>query len=352
MNIDGVSAAELAKIDAVAVDFESEVRQNDLSLINDIAITDTVIDQWVDRYDGAYPKLMRSELRAIVSELRSKPIAPRPKSKIGPYVVEDVIGRGGMGIVYRATDTRSDETVAIKMLATDLATSDELNQRFQRESRSIAAIAHPNIVSLLDVGSHGVVPFVVPFVVMEFLAGETLSEKLSLGPLETKAVRDIGCQIASALTSVHAADIVHRDLTPRNIMLVSEPDSPPITKLFDFGLSRVPRHSLDEVIDDTHEGTIMGTPGYMAPEQSRGEAVTSAADIFSLGCVLFECFYHGPAFPGSTNAVRMAATLSRDPAPDSARRRDDPALAAVIDVCLNKDAASRPTAAEVAVQLR
>lgn len=342
MTLDDLSAAELAKIDAIAIEFEASLRRDGLP-IEDAG----EVRRWVQRYDGNHSDVMRGELMAIVDELRSKPIQPKPQSKIGPYVIEAEIGRGGMGVVYRASDTVLNRTVAIKMLASDLAKRPELNQRFQRESLAIAAINHPNIITLFDVGSHSSVPYVV----MEYLDGETLHARRSRQPIAIEQVREIGFQIAAALASAHAAGIVHRDLKTQNVMLVSRDDSTIIAKLFDFGLSRVPRHALDEMIDDTHEGTILGTPGFMAPEQARGEVVTPAADVFSLGCVLHECFYAAPAFGGSTNAARMAATLTRDPAVDPRRRRDDPAIAELIDACLRKDPAQRPTAAQLVLQL-
>lgn len=342
MTLNDLSAAELAKIDAIAIEFEASLRRDGLPA-EDVG----AVRRWVVGYDGSHPDVLQAELMAIVDELRSKPIQPKPQSKIGPYVIEAEIGRGGMGVVYRAIDTKFKRTVAIKMLASDLAKRPELNQRFQRESLAIAAINHPNIIALFDVGSHGSIPYVV----MEYLRGETLHARRSRESIATEQVRQIGTQIAAALASAHAVGIVHRDLKTQNVMLVSRGDSMMVAKLFDFGLSRVPRHALDEMIDDTHEGTILGTPGFMAPEQARGEVVSFSADVFSLGCVLHECFYGAPAFGGSTNAARMAATLTRDPVVDPRRRRDDPSIAEWIDACLRKDPAQRPTAAQLAQQL-
>lgn len=342
MTLDDLSAAELAKIDAVAIEFEASLRRDGLP-----SQDEDQVRRWVQRYDGNHSDVLHGELMAIVDELRSRPMQPKPQSKIGPYIIEAEIGRGGMGVVYRAKDPALKRIVAIKMLAPDLAKRTELNQRFQRESLAIAAINHPNIIALFGVGSHGSVPYVV----MEHLDGETLHARLSREPIATEQVRKIALQIAAALAAAHAAGIVHRDLKTQNVMLIARSNSMVFAKLFDFGLSRVPRHALDEMIDDTHEGTILGTPGFMAPEQARGEAVTPAADVFSLGCVMHECFYREPAFGGSTNATRMAATLTRDPAVDSRRRRDDPALADLIKTCLRKEAAQRPTASEVAALL-
>lgn len=339
MTLDDLPSAEIAKIDSIATEFEASIRRDGMLAGNEAAI-----GRLMHQYDGNHPDLLRDELMEIVDELGSKSNRPKPQTKIGPYVVEAEIGRGGMGVVYRAADPRMNRTVAIKMLAPDLAKRSDLNQRFQRESRAIAGISHPNIIALFDVGSHDDIPYVV----MEHLDGQTLHARLSEQPVEPKQVREIGLQIAAALATAHAAGIVHRDLKTQNVMLVPRADSSLLAKLFDFGLSRVPRHALDEMIDDTHEGTILGTPGFMAPEQARGEAVTPAADVFSLGCVLHECFYRTPAFGGSTNASRMAATLTRDPTTDPKRRRSDPALAKLIQTCLNKDASARPTAIEVA----
>ncbi len=204
---------------------------------------------------------------------------------------------------------------------------------------------------------------------MEYLDGELLDQRFQRGAMEASEVRRLGAQIADALAAAHAGGVIHRDLKPHNVMLVSRQGgdshasgagprgssgeaASTMVKLFDFGLSRVPRNAVDAV-DETSEGMVLGTPGYMAPEQARGESVTPAADIFSLGCVLFEAFYARRAFDGETSAARFRSTIDANAQPDPIRRREDPALADVIDHCLQKDPAQRPgTVSEVAAALR
>ena len=236
---------------------------------------------------------------------------------IGPYSIGRVLARGGMGVVYRAIDTRLDRPVAIKMMGfPNLAPGDpkriELVERFEREAKAVAALSHPNIVELFDVGVAGSVPYAV----MEFLSGLTLADQLVAGPMSPQQTCQIGMQIAGALATAHAAGVIHRDLKPPNVMLVDNRDSAkvagPRVKLLDFGLSRVGDSALpgdEEDSSQTRSGMILGTPGYMAPEQARGESATSAADMFGFGCVLYEVFYGRQAIPGETPADRLAGTL-------------------------------------------
>lgn len=377
MNLDELPASELARIDAICMQYESDLRGGQHPDISAI----------VAKHGGQHREVLRRELELVLDELEhgadhlpetdfrsgGAPFSPAelpvPGVKVGRYVIEDVLGRGGMGVVFKAFDERLDRSVAIKMLAVETAGSG-LRERFEREARAVAAISHPNIVELFDVGaSDG-----LPYAVMEYLDGELLDARLKRGPMPVDEIRRIGAQIADALATAHEANVVHRDLKPHNIMLVrrrvgdvgevdqttydlepapNQADAATIAKLFDFGLSRVPSSGLGESVDETSEGIILGTPGYMAPEQTRGEAVTPAADIFSLGCVLYEAFYGKRAFEGQTRVSLFAATLSDDPQPDPIRRRDDVALADLIQRCLQKDASGRPpSAALIAQQLR
>ncbi|KAA5539878.1 serine/threonine protein kinase [Roseiconus nitratireducens] len=279
---------------------------------------------------------------------------------VGPYLIVDVLARGGMGVVYRATDTRLDRPVAIKMLGfPHLAGSDpkrtELIDRFEREARAVAALSHPNIVELFDVG----VQHAMPYAVMELLNGTTLAKRFAHGPLSAEQTRQVGMQIAGALATAHAAGVIHRDLKPQNIMVVDPGDSDDRdairVKLVDFGLSRVSDAVLPDAevpAGETRSGTILGTPGYMAPEQVRGESAKDAADIFGLGCILHEAFYGTAALPGQTPADRLAVTLAGDVQSDLNRYREAPELGDLISHCLEKQAGKRPSATEVYRRLR
>lgn len=320
---------------------------------------------------------------------------PEPGTRLGPYVIGQQIGSGGMGVVYSAYDERLNRTVAIKMLASELAGRRDLNERFYREARAVAAISHPNIIELFDVGSYRGLPYAV----MEFLDGTPMDQWLHQSNISPAEVRRFGAQIADALATAHNAGVIHRDLKPQNIMLVGSakshggsdsanpsganpnaaavrqvlPDDgtakpvdgtsdsitdSTIAKVFDFGLSRFSLQSessdsSQDADDKTREGVIMGTPGYMAPEQAVGETVTDAADIFSLGCVLHEAFYGRRAFEGRSKSDRTTATINQSPNIDETITPTDPALAGLIAECLQKSAKDRPTdAAQVATDLR
>ncbi len=368
MSLSQLSATELARIDSICLRFEADWK----------AGKQPCVQQWMDAHRDVDREALRAELAAVREELskadgRSSNAAPgdpchegvaglepgesviRPGAQLGPYKVESLIGRGGMGRVYLGVDTRLDRSVAIKVLADDWAQRRDRVERFERESRAVAAMRHPNIVSLFDIGSH----CGRPYAVMELLDGETLRARIKRAPLSAEETRHIGAQAADALAAAHANGIVHRDLKPENLVLigpiVEPPESPPtcIVKLLDFGLSRASEGDIDNNPDPTASGIVMGTAGYMAPEQARGEKATFAADIFGLGCVLHECFYHRPPFPGKTLAESLGAVLHAEPQPVPEIAASDPELAEVIRRCLCKQPQDRPqSAAEVARWLR
>ncbi len=367
MSLNHLSATELARIDAICMEYESSYRRGMAPEISKLVL----------ELGGVHADLLRQELELVRDELQSnvtiavtqpgdhetattRGAVPEPGTVVGPYVVGKVIGRGGMGVVLEAMDQRLDRRVAIKMLAAGAAYRDELSERFKRESRAVAAISHPNIVELFDIGSYAGQPYAV----MEYLDGELLSDRLTRAPLTVEEIRQLGAQIADALAKAHQCDVIHRDLKPHNIMLVSRStaDHPPtaaqdsgLVKLFDFGLSRAlgdRRATTDgnTVDGDTQAGAILGTPGYMAPEQALGEPATAAADIFALGCILFEAFYRKRAFEGTSGIRRHQATLNAAPPTDPIRRRDDLDLAILIDQCLAKDPGDRPASAALIAQ--
>ncbi len=389
MTLSRLSATELARIDSVCLDFESQLRKGQKPSIDEI----------VSYHGGENADLLRQELGTIQQELmiesrdgytpgqdshttiapfgtgpppaskRSFKQLPTPGTRLGPYQIERQIGQGGMGVVFSARDHRLGRKVAIKVLSANMAGRSDLVERFDREARAVAAISHPHIVELFDVGSFQGLPYAV----MEFLDGIPFDEFLNDETLVPNQVRRFGSQIADALATAHAAGVIHRDLKPQNIMLVggdptrdsSISDSRissvdhAITKLFDFGLSRVDllvaSMSEEGRLDSsrTSEGMIMGTPGYMAPEQASGEAVTASADLFSLGCVLHEAFYGTRAFEGRTKSERIAAAIADTPDSNANKRAKDPQLAKLIDDCLQKRPEDRPAnAAEIADRLR
>ncbi len=278
-------------------------------------------------------------------------------TKLGPYEIQSALGAGGMGEVYRARDTRLDRTVAIKILPSSLSNNVEARQRFDREARSISSLNHPNICTLYDVGHQDGIDYLV----MEYLEGETLADRLAKGPLTTEQALKYGIDICNGLERAHKTRVIHRDLKPGNIMLTKSG-----AKLMDFGLAKpataaVATSSLSgatfvqsEGKPLTTEGTLVGTFQYMSPEQLEGKEADACSDIFALGAVLYEMATGKQAFEGKTTASVIAAVLERDPAPISAVRPMSPlALDYVVRTCLAKDPEGRlQTAHDVKLQLK
>jgi dipeptidyl aminopeptidase/acylaminoacyl peptidase len=227
-------------------------------------------------------------------------------SALGPYEIVATIGAGGMGEVYRARDKRLNRDVAIKVLPPLFASDPDRRARFEREAQAVAALSHPNILAIFDVGIHDGIAYAVT----ELLTGETLRERLASGPLPPRKVIDCAVQIARGLAAAHDQGLVHRDLKPEHIFLVTGGH----VKLLDFGLARpiVSGTSLT-VSGSTDPGTVMGTAGYMAPEQVRGHAVDQRTDLFAFGAVLYEMLSGRRAFHRDTAAETMAAILNEDP---------------------------------------
>jgi len=268
-------------------------------------------------------------------------------TRLGPYEILAPLGAGGMGEVYRARDTRLDRIVAIKVLPSQVSSNPDLKARFEREARAISQLNHPNICTLHDVGSDSGTDYLV----MEYLAGETLAERLRKGPLPLAEVLTIGAQIADALDKAHRSGIVHRDLKPGNIMLTKAG-----AKLLDFGLAKpagmaaaagsAPLLSAAVTINTpspqlsplTAQGMIVGTIQYMSPEQVEGKELDSRSDIFSLGAVLYEILTGKRAFEGKSQLSVASAILEKEPAPvSSVKPITPPALDRTIRVCLAKD---------------
>ncbi len=274
-------------------------------------------------------------------------------TRLGPYEIVAPLGAGGMGEVYLAKDTRLDRTVAIKVLASHLSSSPEVRQRFEREARTISSLSHPHICALHDVGREGDTEYLV----MEYLEGETLVERLAKGPLPLEQTLRFGVQIADALDKAHRQGIVHRDLKPGNVMITKSG-----VKLLDFGLAKViaptthqssltalpTQHAL------TQEGTILGTFQYMAPEQLEGKEADARTDIFALGAVLYEMATGKKAFAGASQASLIGAILHTDPPPVSTiQPTAPPTLDRIIKTCLAKDPEERwQNAGDVGKELR
>jgi serine/threonine protein kinase/tetratricopeptide (TPR) repeat protein len=250
---------------------------------------------------------------------RSGLIARRlePGDRLGPYQIVEWLGGGGMGEVYKARDTRLGRIVAVKMLRAHLRPDPESTQRFAREARTLAALSHPHICPVFDVGHHDDVDFLV----MEFVEGETLAARLAMRALPLRDALAIATQIAEALEAAHAKGIVHRDLKPANILLHGTSDfdaSKVVVKVVDFGLAtaaagdRAPDRSRTTGVM-TGEGTILGTAGYMSPEQARGKPTDKRTDIWAFGCVLYEMLTGRPPFPGETLTDTIVSVLEREP---------------------------------------
>jgi Tol biopolymer transport system component len=265
--------------------------------------------------------------------------------RIGPYQLASKIGAGGMGEVYKARDTRLDRTVAIKVLTAHLADDPHARERFQREARAVAALNHPHICTLHDVGSQD--PSTgsgqaMDFLVMEYLDGETLAERLAKGPLPLDHTLQYAIQIADALDKAHRQGITHRDLKPANVMLTKVG-----TKLLDFGLAKL-RPAVGAVVGTgagptvspslTGRGAILGTLQYMAPEQLEGKPADARTDVFAFGALLYEMLTGKKAFEGTSQASLISAILSSDPAPIAVHQPlSPPALDRVVKKCLAKD---------------
>jgi serine/threonine protein kinase len=230
--------------------------------------------------------------------------------RFGRYEILVPLGAGGMGEVYRARDTELEREVAVKVLPEEVAGDPERLERFRREAKAVARLSHPNILEIFDFGREGDISYAVT----ELLEGETLRTELATGPLSWRKARDIAAAVAEGLAAAHLKGVVHRDLKPENIFVIADGR----VKILDFGLARLdgPVSSEGETgtLTPAHtaQGAVLGTVGYMSPEQLKGEPADARSDIFALGCVLYEVVAGRPAFRRATTAESIAAILNEE----------------------------------------
>ena len=313
------------------------------------------VESLLSAHEQAGDFLAQSDFGLGLSVLAGARLELHAGQAFGDYTILETLGRGGMGQVYLARDARLGRKVALKLLPQGLASYAYFNRRFQQEARSAAAISHPQIAHIYEVGQtegHH-------YIAMEYVAGVTLRKRLRSGEaLTTKEALRLAVHVAGALVAAHEAGIIHRDIKPENIMI--RPDG--YVKVLDFGLAKLVEHqslafdpeATTEALNNTAPGVVIGTPSYMSPEQARGLTADARTDVWSLGVVLYEMLTGSPPFNGQTRSDIIAEILKAEPpefaAPDS---RLAPAVRAVLQRALNKDPAARyQTAAEMCAAVK
>ena len=261
-----------------------------------------------------------------------------PGTRLGPYEVISPIGAGGMGEVYRAKDSRLDREVAIKVLPPRFSENPELHARFEQEARAISRLNHPHVCALYDVGTESGTDYLV----MEYLEGETLADRIARGPLPVNEALRIAAQILDALEAAHSAGILHRDLKPSNVHLTRDGR----VKLLDFGLAKSAAGegvglSIAQTAPGTQAGTLLGTPAYMSPEQARGQTLDKRTDLWSFGCVLYEMLAGRPAFEGDSISDVLAGVLQNEPRWNALPRGTPHVVRHLLSRSLEKDVGRR-----------
>jgi len=266
-------------------------------------------------------------------------MALSPGAKLGPYEIVELLGAGGMGEVYRARDISLHREIAIKILPPSFSQDSDRLCRFAHEAQAAAALNHPNILSIFQIGQEGCAPYIVS----ELLEGQSLRELLHNGPFTVRKTLEYGAQVACGLTAAHSQGVVHRDLKPENIFVTKDGR----VKILDFGLAKLvqseEKQSFEEVTltAKTDAGVVLGTASYMSPEQVRGDVVDHRSDIFSLGAVLYEMLAGQKAFAGKSGAESMAGILKEDPAPFPVARKIPPAIERIVFHCIEKEPSAR-----------
>ena len=278
-------------------------------------------------------------------------MALAPGTKLGRYEIQSPLGAGGMGEVYRARDTQLGRHVALKVLPANVLCDKISIERFQREARAASSLNHPHICTVYDVGEQDGTHYIA----MELMEGSTLAHVLASGPLPIEDVLGLGIQIADALAATHQKGVIHRDIKPSNIFVTSRSEA----KLLDFGLAK--EHSLAGAADAatlsgamTSRGEVLGTVGYMSPEQAEGKELDARSDIFSFGAVLYEMATGRRAFPGSSRASIIAEILRSEPPPATSLNPKVPhELQRIISKALEKRPADRyQSSHELMIDLR
>src|SRR5215813_5156117 len=280
------------------------------------------------------------EVRTSFLESSALPVTLIPGTKLGEYEVVGLLGSGGMGEVYRARDTRLARDVAIKVLPSFYSNDPDRLRRFEQEARAAAALNHPNILAVHQLGSYNGAPYLVE----ELLEGETLRGQLQRGRLTVRKAIDYGVQIVRGLAAAHERGITHRDLKPENLFVTKDGRA----KILDFGLAKLtrsdstPSYKTPTLSSETETGAVMGTAGYMAPEQVRGHAVDNRTDIFAFGTILYEALTGQRAFRKPTSVETMNAILNEEPASVSLLAPSVPvALQRIVQRCLEKNPEQR-----------
>src|SRR5262247_250128 len=291
--------------------------------------------------DGQAESFIEAPAYAVAAPLIVEDETPSPMGKIiGHYQVISLVGRGGMGEVYCARDTKLDRVVALKILPKEMSVDWERMRRFSREAKAASALNHPNVAHIYEIGeAEG-----LSFIAMEYVEGQTLAARINGQPLAVNEILEIGNQIADALDEAHGKGITHRDIKPANVMLNERGQ----VKVLDFGLAKIARQTSPDLASDistlakTASGVVMGTVPYMSPEQARGLEVDARADIWSLGVTLYETATGSLPFQGETQATLFDAILNRAPVSLAQLNPELPAeLERIISKTLEKDGERR-----------